>query len=176
MKIITAPTKISWSDFDLSIFLAGTIDNGTSIDWQKPFIEQIQKFDDSLSKPLGPNPKIRNQLALLNPRRDDWVLTITQRSFDIRFREQVEWELAAMENASIIIMYFVPNSLSPITLLELGLFAKTHKILVCCPDEFWRKGNVEIVCEQNNIPIFKMMEDLIQHTKTQIIGHFSQIW
>jgi hypothetical protein len=51
-------------------------------------------------------------------------------------------------------MYFDPNTKSPISLLELGLFASSKKLIVCCPDGFWRKGNVRIVCELYNIPLF----------------------
>jgi len=55
-------------------------------------------------------------------------------------------------------MYFDSNTKSPITLLELGLFTKvdkhlgtTQKVVVCCPEGFYRKGNVDIVCERYNI-------------------------
>ena len=34
---------------------------------------------------------------------------------------------------------------APITLLELGLFARSGKLIVCCPDGYWRKGNIEVV-------------------------------
>lgn len=46
----------------------------------------------------------------------------------------------------VIAMWFAPETKAPITLLELGLFARSGKVIVGCPDGFWRKGNVEIVC------------------------------
>jgi hypothetical protein len=48
-------------------------------------------------------------------------------------------------------MYFDPNTLSPISLLELGLHAKSGKLIVCCPEGFYRKGNVDIVCQNFGI-------------------------
>jgi hypothetical protein len=57
-------------------------------------------------------------------------------------------------------MNFLPNSQSPITLLELGLKADSGKLMVICPDEFWRSGNVQIVCNKFNIPLFKSIEEI----------------
>ena len=60
---------------------------------------------------------------------------------------QVEWELEGLELCDIIIMYFDSNTKSPISLLELGLFAHKKKMIVFCPNGFWRKGNVDVVCK-----------------------------
>ena len=59
-------------------------------------------------------------------------------------------------------MYFDPNTTSPISLLELGLHAKSKKMIVCCPEGFWRKGNVDIVCENFYIPTFNSLDELIK--------------
>jgi hypothetical protein len=66
--------------------------------------------------------------------------------------EQVEWELAGLEQASLIAMYFEPSTQAPITLLELGLFAQSGRLVVCCPPGFWRRGNIEIVCARYQVP------------------------
>jgi hypothetical protein len=69
------------------------------------------------------------------------------------FREQVEWELDGLERADLIAMWFAPQTKSPITLLELGLTARSGRLLVGCPDAFWRKGNIEVVCERYGVPL-----------------------
>ena len=58
-------------------------------------------------------------------------------------------------------MNFDPSSKSPITLLELGLFAKSSKIIVCCPEGFWRKGNVDIVCERYGVKTVNTINELV---------------
>jgi len=80
---------------------------------------------------------------------------------DSHFRAQVEWELEALENAQLIVMYFAPTSKAPITLLELGLLATSGRLRVCCPDGYWRKGNVEVVCERYGIPLLPDLGALI---------------
>lgn len=70
--------------------------------------------------------------------------------------------------ADIIAVYFDPNTLSPITLLELGLHAASGKLIVCCPDGFWRKGNVRIVCERFNIPLFNDYNSWLAEIKIQL--------
>ena len=61
-------------------------------------------------------------------------------------------------------MYFDPNTKSPVSLLELGLYAHTGKLRVCCPDGFWRKGNVDVICARFGIKTLSV-EDLIEPEK-----------
>lgn len=123
------------------IFLAGSIEMGTAIDWQRVVADSL------------PN------MTVLNPKRDDWDSSWVQSKDNIQFREQVEWELQAQEDADIVLFYFDPTTKSPITLLELGLFH--HKAFVCCPQGFWRKGNVDIVCQRYGVPQVDTISQLI---------------
>jgi hypothetical protein len=96
-------------------------------------------------------------VAVLNPRRDEWDDSWEQSIDNPQFREQVEWELEGQERATAVAMYFAPDTRAPITLLELGLFARTGKVIVCCPAGYWRRGNVEVVCRRYGV---MMVEDL----------------
>lgn len=113
-----------------SVFLAGSIEMGRATQWQ-------QAVEDALCD---------HPVTVLNPRRDDWDATWEQSIAHPQFVAQVSWELDAQERAGLIAMYFAPDTYAPITLLELGLFAASGKLLVCCPAGYWRKGNVDIVC------------------------------
>lgn len=104
-------------------------------------------------------------ITILNPRRDEWDSTWAQRIDNPLFREQVEWELAAQERATLIAFYFAPTTKAPVTLLELGLFARSGKVVVCCPDGYWRKGNVEIVCARYGVPMVESLDALIAHIR-----------
>ena len=68
--------------------------------------------------------------------------------------------MQALEEANQIVMYFQPGTQSPITLLELGLF-KDNNLVVCCPEGFWRKGNVDIVCEKYGINQVDTLDELV---------------
>ena len=111
-----------------TVFLAGSIEMGVADNWQ----ERI-----ALRLPAD--------VVVLNPRREAWDSSWRQSIDEPRFREQVEWELDGLERASVIALWFAPETKSPISLLELGLFARSNKVVIGCPDGFWRKGNVEIV-------------------------------
>jgi hypothetical protein len=65
-------------------------------------------------------------------------------------------------------MYFDPTTKSPISLLELGLHARTGKLIVCCPEPFWRKGNVDIVCKSYDITQVENIEEVIEKIKSLI--------
>ena len=99
---------------------------------------------------------------ILNPRRDDWDSSWEQKESNPQFREQVMWEIKAQEISDTILMYFDPNTKAPITLLELGLFADSGKLVVVCPDGFYRKGNVEVVCKYYKIPLHNELERALQ--------------
>jgi len=136
MKVIQAPKKLHYSDESgFKLFLAGSIEMGAAEQWQA---KVISEFKDTHG-------------VILNPRRDDWDSSWEQSMDNQQFSEQVVWELKGLSLADGILMYFDPKTKSPITLLELGLHAKNKNMIVCCPEGFWRKGNVDIVCMHYNI-------------------------
>jgi len=137
--VIKPPLEISpvVSERNLkSMFLAGSIEMGVAEDWQTK-VQNILKDTD---------------IIVYNPRRDDWDSSWTQEISNPKFFEQVTWELDHIDKSDYVVVYFDPTTKSPITLLELGILAKTpEKVLVCCPEGFWRKGNVDIVCKRYGI-------------------------
>ena len=151
MKQIQAPNPIPTKGF--SIFLAGSIEMGVAENWQTRIIKEFEDWDDIL---------------FLNPRRDDWDSSWIQSIDNPQFNEQVNWELNAMELANMIVMYFDPTTKSPISLLELGLHSKSKKMIVCCPDGFWRKGNVDIVCKKYDVIMVDTIEDIILTLKEKL--------
>lgn len=145
MKEIKAPEQIKLRNRK-SIFLAGTIEMGKSEDWQYK-VKCYFENDD---------------VDIYNPRRSTWDDSWKQDFSNSNFYQQVSWELNALDKADYIIMNLLPNSKSPISLLELGLFANSGKLLVCCPKEFYRSGNVQIVCDKYNIPLFEDIMELLE--------------
>lgn len=126
------------------IFLAGSIEMGKAVDWQA----QVEKI------------MANENVELYNPRRDDWDSSWDQAIEDENFRTQVNWELNALEIAEIIILYLDPETKSPISLLELGLHAQSGKLMVCCPEGFYRKGNIDVVCARYNVPMYNTIEEI----------------
>lgn len=111
---------------------------GTAVNWQSRVESDLSDLD----------------IDILNPRRDDWDSSWKQEIGNDKFREQVEWELYGLRNCSNVLFYFAPDTKSPITLLELGMCLGLGKpCIVVCPDGFWRKGNVDIICKKFNIAV-----------------------
>ena len=143
------PQNIAKRDtFKNSIFLGGTIDMGNSTDWQ----DETARF---IVKNTG------GKYNIINPRRKDWDSSWEQKFENPQFYQQVNWELNALEQADIILIYFKAGSQSPISLLELGLYARSGKLSVVCEEGFWRKGNVDIVCDRYAIPMFESIKDWV---------------
>lgn len=55
------------------------------------------------------------------------------------------------------------NTLSPISLLEFGLYAKSGKLKVVVDQAFWRKGNIDIVCQKYNIEQFQTIDEILKY-------------
>lgn len=151
MKLFTAPELIEVPDNHYTVFLAGSIEQGLAERWQDRTIELLSD---------------REHLTVFNPRRANWDATWEQSIHNPQFKEQVTWELEALDRADLVLFYFDPATKSPITLLELGLYE--HKAHVICPDGFWRKGNVDIVCEMYDIPQYSTLEKAVEEIKNHI--------
>ena len=85
--VLEAPNRLeSYDDLGITFFLAGTIDNGESLDWQK----EISDY----SNEIGVN--------VFNPRRNNWDKDAGSKEI-VR---QIDWELEHMEKADYIISNF----------------------------------------------------------------------
>ena len=148
-KIYHAVEKTPYRKDELKIFLAGTIDNGDSEDWQTKICKLIEECTTN-SKPI----------AVYNPRRDDWPEDDQTKLIE----EQIKWELEHMDKADLILMNICGDSKSPITLLELGIHSKENKLIVFCPDNFYRFDNVKVTCERYGVPLIstKKIEDFVK--------------
>jgi hypothetical protein len=153
MTEIKSPNQWENNTGALSVFLGGSIEMGEAENWQETVARNLEKFN----------------VILLNPRRDDWDSSWVQSIKDPQFNEQVTWELDNQDSADLIVYYFDPKTKAPITLMELGLYAKSNKVFVCCPEGYWRKGNVEMVCDRFEIPLFSTLEELISRIKLRSV-------
>jgi len=155
MKIVQPPYSLSEIENSFSVFLAGSIEMGIAENWQETIINELEQYNNDNG-------------YILNPRRENWDSTWQQVKENPQFSEQVSWELEALEKASMIVFYFSPETKSPVSMLELGLFAQSKKVVVCCPNGFWRKGNIDIVCQRYNIKQVNTINELIKEIKQKI--------
>ena len=136
------------------VFLAGSIEMGLAKRWQ-------DIVRDALI----------DKASILNPRREDWNSSWKQSIDNAPFREQVEWELKGLHAADVVLFYLDPATKSPISLLELGLLAYSRtRVIVCCPDGFWRKGNVEVVCDYFRLPLVNSLGELIHVANMRLLA------
>lgn len=156
MKVVKPPFELNQfvSISDFTIFLGGSIEGGSAEDWQSLVEKELKDMN----------------ATILNPRRDNWDNTWEQSIKNPNFKGQVDWELSAQERANVIVMYFDKNTKSPISLLELGLFAMTGKMVVYCQEGFWRKGNVDVVCNRYGVKQVNSFKELISEIKKKSNG------
>jgi len=126
-----------------TVFLAGAIDMGEAEDWQAKLAKALEDVD----------------CTILNPRRLDWDKTWKQEMSFGPFREQVEWELSGLDAVDVVAVGLPAGSKAPISLMELGLHARNGSAVVWCPEGYWRKGNVDIVCARYGVPVFEDFDE-----------------
>ena len=151
MIIITPEKTINKSPNSMidskSVFLAGTIDNGNSVNWQDETINELV------------NSNIKN-IEIYNPRVKHWNFNASIKEIEY----QIKWEQDHLDKADIIAMVLLDDSKSPISLLELGLYAQSNKLIVFCTPRFYRYDNVRLTCEKYNI-------ELVQNLNPSIIAN-----
>jgi hypothetical protein len=127
---------------------------------------------------IQPEPAWQTSLAaslsdlpvdILDPRRDDWDSSWIEDVSFPKFKEQVDWEMDYAKVADVIVFYFPPELLTPVALLELGMHAGTGKALVCCPEGFHKRGNVQIVCLRYGIDLVDTLDDLKDKVRTRLM-------
>lgn len=147
----TPPNDPTYRDY--SVFLAGSIEMGNAVLWQKQMATELSTL------PITVN----------NPRRGAWDPNVSKDAKDEAFAAQVKWELSALEHADVICFFLDELTLSPVSLLELGLWAHSGKVIVCCGDGFWRGGNVHLVCERYGVPFVKTFAELVPAIKERLV-------
>jgi hypothetical protein len=147
MRIIFPPNREPLNG--ISLFLAGTIEMGDSVNWQESAIEFLQQdFKNS-------------NVTIYNPRRPEWDSSWEQKETQSQFNDQVNWELNYLDSSDLVLMHFEETSKSPISLMELGYLGKSGKLVVSCPTGFYRRGNVEIFCTRNQIPLHENLKSAL---------------
>ena len=136
-KIIKARDKIKDG---FSVFLSGSVAGN---DWRAALIKKLED----------------ENIIFLDPRSDDYAsmkMTIT----DPKFHDQVTWEQDGLEKASVIVMYFNRDSDAPISLLEFGLFARSERMIVRCPQGYKHKGYVDVLCARFDVEQVNTLEEI----------------
>ena len=125
------------------VFLAGSIDLYLSTNWRAEIINKIGQtfhfFDPTIAS--------HNELT------------------DVEMKNHINWELDAMNMADKIILHFLPTAKSPISLVELGLYATSKKLIVICPKLFYKSRYVYTLCEKYNVPVFENLDESLSMLK-----------
>jgi hypothetical protein len=125
-----------------SVILYGSIDK--AVNWQNDMASSLSDLP----------------IAILNPSREDWDSSWDEDISFPKFKEQVEWEMDYAQQADVIAFYYGPATDAPISLLELGMYAGTGKVVVCCHPDYKKKGNVQMVCHRYGIPLVYELDGL----------------
>ena len=59
------------------------------------------------------------------------------------------------------------DSRSPISLLEMGLYARSGKLFVACSPDYYRYDNVRITCRRYGVPLYDSLTALLDDLPQQ---------
>ena len=134
-----------------SVFLAGTASRAAP-DWRETLIEAISHLP----------------ITIYNPLRADWDSSWREDVTFAPFREQVEWELDMQEKADVVVVYYGPHTDAPISLLELGLCARSGKAIVACHRDYKKRGNVHIVSLRLGVDFMDADDDFVSFVSRRL--------
>lgn len=139
--------------------LFGSIEQGKATNWQKKVTEYLDCYD----------------LNICNSRREYWDDKWELEANNKAYNEQIVWELQALDVSNVQLFYFEPNTKSPITLTLFGMSAAQYRpdILVCCPNGYWRKGLIDILCKKYGIHQEDTLENLTSAAASRLREYYS---
>jgi hypothetical protein len=143
---IVAPNEYPAGKFML--FLAGAIDMGQAEDWQVQVVSAFANDD----------------LIILNPRRPEF----NPDTLD----EQIKWELHALEDCSMIFLWFPRASKAPISFFEAGLWWSHSKLIVGAEYGFYRRRNLELTSEWHGRKLFYELDEMIWYVRNRLEQRF----
>ena len=162
---VKPPQLTVYQPMVIDLFLAGSIENGKAEDWQSDITRYIKTFFSEYN------------INILNPRRTAWDSSWKQTIENKNFKDQVNWEMDHLDSSDIIFFNFLGDTMSPISLLELGYVCKTKKeIIICCEKDFWRRGNIEVVADRNNIQLFDDFTEAKTYLKSILKDKFKNMF
>ncbi|KAK4221502.1 hypothetical protein QBC38DRAFT_491908 [Podospora fimiseda] len=144
LQLIQAPHRPDITG-QKSIFLAGTTTPTNGPDWR-----------ETLTKAISDLPVA---LTVFDPTRSDWDSSWKEDILFPKFKEQVDWELDMQEKADLVVIYFGPNTKAPISLLELGLVARSGKAIIGCHGQYEKRGNVQVVAQRFGLELLEIEDD-----------------
>ena len=124
------------------IYLSGAM---LGSDWQSKFIKKLGDLRVDVFSPRYPSSHIASV--------PDGIF---------------EWEMDHMSIANVIAFYFSPEDSCSSALMALGMYAKTDRVIVCCEDTFEHKGDIDALCEREDVPQVDSLKTLIKATIARI--------
>lgn len=156
LKVITSPEFEKPSDGKIKIFLGGSIELGAARNWQNELIQWLESREYA------------DKLVILNPRRPHWDASWPVDNPDHpQLREQIEWELTHQDQADIIVYLMAHDTISPITLFELGMYAHKNPVIYI-EDGFLRRANVIVTAQHFNWPYQENWNDFLAALEQRI--------
>lgn len=128
------------------IFLAGSMDINQPYTWRKNVIKTLN-----------------SKACFLDPTRLDH-----NTMNNIEMENHINWELEALALSDIVFLNFLPTSQSPISLIELGMYVKSTKLLVNCPDQFYQSRYIKALCKKYKVPIYPSLNESLQYLKNML--------
>lgn len=118
---VVTPPSLFFPSSGPKIFLAGSINMGLARDWQSEVIKYIKEIWTDFD------------VTVYNPRRtEDFTPEMEE--------EQVAWEACMLQNADYILVHLAAEGgVSPMSLLELGLYMRDKKLYLSMEDGYPRK-------------------------------------
>lgn len=115
----------------IKIFLAGSIDQPARNNWRELAIAHIQTSWFSASNN-------QDSITIYSPRRSDNEWTVDMEN------EQAAWDMSMLSMVDYVILHLTGTTISPVSLLELGLFARNPNLYLSIDDSYMRKHVVEL--------------------------------
>ena len=143
MRVVTPSDDLESLDPDtLKIFLAGGMKNP----WRKALRDKLQKAN-------------LTNLIIIDPTIDDWASIGKNDISNPDYVRQTDWEHMGLIKADIEVFHFDSSSVSPITLIEMGMY-KSQESIICVESGYRKKAYIEYMGDRYGMPVTRTINEL----------------
>jgi hypothetical protein len=158
--MVVQPPRCMRSGPDRSVILIGSEDNGEWKPWKDTIVSRLEdKTSDE-----GFN------LVVFDPERKEWETNWQHMTEGSRYKSQVRWELEHMEEVDVVVLYLGKGISSSMAMMELGLLARTNRLVLFCPDDEFGSKNVKIFCERYEVTRVEKLDALLAEVEGRLFG------
>jgi hypothetical protein len=152
-----SPKDAGYERYRARVFVAGTSEESMGTEWRGQVVAGLEDLP----------------IAIVKSRLAERGGAGEQRCWNPQFRSHVKRERAGLDDADVVLMYLGRGPACARLMLDLGSLVMErlgNTLVVCCPEEFELRGDVEMMAERQEICLVESLDEMVAEARSRLKG------